>query len=202
MDDSYLTVSAPATGVYKEKGSKFIALSFPVASEEEIRLRLEEVRKDYHDARHHCFAWALGKDRELYRVNDDGEPSGTAGKPIYGQVLSKDLTNILVVVVRYFGGTKLGVPGLINAYRTATKEALDASRIVGMTVNDRIRVGFDYPLMDQVMRVIREESGKILSQEYDNRCSIELTIRRSSTEKLVEKIRRIPGAIPEVALAG
>jgi uncharacterized YigZ family protein len=157
FDDTYQTISSSSQGIYKEKGSKFIALAFPVSSEKDIKMQLAALRKEYHDARHHCYAYCLGYDKSAWRVNDDGEPSGTAGKPIFGQIQSKDLTNILIVVMRYFGGIKLGIPGLINAYRTAAKEALGQASIVTRMVEEIYEVCFEYPLMNDVMKILKEE---------------------------------------------
>jgi len=193
FDDTYQTISSSSQGIYKEKGSKFIALAFPVTSEEEIKVQLAALRKEYHDARHHCYAYCLGYDKSAWRVNDDGEPSGTAGKPIFGQIQSKDLTNILVVVIRYFGGIKLGIPGLINAYRTAAREALGQAAIVTRTVEEVYEVSFEYPMMNEVMKIVKEEHADILGQEFENACKIRFSIRRSSGMKLTSRLRKIQG---------
>jgi uncharacterized YigZ family protein len=192
-EDSYKTVMSLTQGIYKEKGSRFIALAYPVNSEEEIKEQLTKCRKEYHDAQHHCYAFRLGKDHQVYRVNDDGEPSGSAGKPIYGQILSNDLTNILIVVIRYFGGSKLGIPGLINAYKTATKEALDQATIVVKTINGRIEIGYDYLSMNEVMKTLKEESAAILDQTFDNRCKLTFSIRRNRIDKMITRLQKING---------
>ncbi len=156
-DNTYLTIEAPAEAIYKEKSSKFLAFAYPVADEEEIRSRLEALRKRYYDATHHCYAWRLGPHGEAFRANDDGEPSSTAGRPILGQLLSHETTDCLIVVVRYFGGTKLGVPGLIAAYKESAAEVLAAARMVQRTVDRRIAVNFSYAAMNNIMRIVKEE---------------------------------------------
>ena len=156
MKDTFHTIRESAEGIYKEKGSKFMAFAFPVRSEEEIKERMEILKKEYHDARHHCYAWRLGAEMEQFRSNDDGEPSGSAGPPILGQIRSKNLTNILVVVVRYFGGTLLGVGGLIQAYKSAAADALEHADIVLEKVYSRWEVQFGYPRMNDIMRLVKE----------------------------------------------
>jgi uncharacterized YigZ family protein len=190
-EDSYKTVTSLSQGIYKEKGSRFIALAYPVYSEDEIKEQLTKWRKEYHDAQHHCYAFRLGKDHQVYRVNDDGEPSGSAGKPIYGQILSKDLTNILIIVIRYFGGTKLGIPGLINAYKTAAKEALDQATIVEKTINVRYEIRYGYLSMNDVMKTLKEESATILDQAFDNRCQLTFSIRRNRIDKILSRLQKI-----------
>lgn len=162
--DSYHTLAGPAEAIYKEKSSKFLAYAYPVESEEEIRTLLDALRKKYYDATHHCYAWRLGPHGETFRTNDDGEPSGTAGKPILGQLLSNELVNCLIVVVRYFGGTKLGVSGLIGAYKESAAEAIRAAEIVERTVDTVVEVEFSYLAMNDVMRVVKEEQPRVLTQ--------------------------------------
>jgi uncharacterized YigZ family protein len=193
FDDTYQTISSPSQGIYKEKGSKFIALAFPVISEDEIKMQLAVLRKEYHDARHHCYAYCLGYDKSAWRVNDDGEPSGTAGKPIFGQIQSKDLTNVLIVVIRYFGGIKLGIPGLINAYRTAAREALEQAPTVTRIVSEFYEVKFEYLLMNNVMKILKEEQADILTQEFEDACRIRFSIRRSSGMKITSRLQKIQG---------
>ncbi|MCX6244135.1 MAG: YigZ family protein [Bacteroidetes bacterium] len=193
FDDTYQTISTSSRGIYKEKGSKFIAHAFPVFSEDLVKEKLSALRKEYHDARHHCYAYCLGPDRSAWRINDDGEPSGTAGKPIHGQILSKDLTNVLIVVIRYFGGIKLGVPGLINAYRTAAKDALENAEIVTRMVEEVYETSFGYPAMNDVMRILKEENAAIMEQEFENACRIRFSIRRSSGTKIVSRLQKIQG---------
>lgn len=198
IPDSYHTLEAPAEAVFKEKSSKFLAYAYPVGGEEEIRERIEALRKRYYDATHHCYAWRLGPQGEAFRANDDGEPSGTAGKPILGQLLSHELTDCLVVVVRYFGGTKLGVSGLIAAYREAAAEAIAAGRIVERTVDTLVEVEFSYLAMNDVMRVVKEEQPRVREQHFDNLCRMLLSIRRSAADQLVGKLRKVAGATVEI----
>jgi len=189
--DEYLTISKPSEGLFKDRGSKFLAFAFPVSSEEEIKVIQEKLRSDYHDARHHCFAYMLGIDKDVYRANDDGEPSSTAGKPILGQIRSFDLTNILIVVIRYFGGTKLGVGGLINAYKTAAEEALKNAKIIKKTLHDIYELKFDYPEMNEVMRILKEEQIEQVDQNFELSCSITLSLRKADAEKVLSKFDRI-----------
>jgi uncharacterized YigZ family protein len=193
FDDTYQTITSSSQGIYKEKGSKFIARAFPVTTEDEIKVQLASLRKEYHDARHHCYAYCLGPDKSAWRVNDDGEPSGSAGKPIYGQIQSKDLTNILIVVIRYFGGIKLGIPGLINAYRSAARDALEQATIVTRTVEEIYEICFEYPLMNDVMRIVKEEHADILGQDFENSCRVRVSIRRSSGIRITSRLQKIQG---------
>ncbi len=199
-DDSYLTIASPAETALRERSSKFLAYAYPVCSEEQIRDYLDALRKQYYDATHHCYAWRLGPHGETFRANDDGEPSGTAGKPILGQLLSNELTDCLIVVVRYFGGTKLGVPGLIAAYKDAAAEVIAAAEIVERTVDCRIRVDFPYIVMNDIMRAIKEEQPAIHRQDFDNLCTFELSIRASRAEVLIEKLKKAGGSIADDSL--
>lgn len=184
-DDTYRTLSATSTGLYKEKGSKFLAFAFPVSSEAECKTHLERLRKEYFDARHHCFAYILGPRGETYRANDDGEPSGTAGKPIHGQLLSLGLTNVLVVVVRYFGGIKLGTPGLINAYRTATRDALEHGIVVERVVTTRLEARFDYGDMNDVMRLLKQYGVQPCPPQYaEEGCQLPFEVRLSAVDAI------------------
>ncbi len=194
-EDRYLTLEAPAETSCRERSSKFLAYAYPVEDEERIRTILDELRKRYYDATHHCYAWRLGPRGEQFRANDDGEPSGTAGKPILGQLLSHELTDTLIVVVRYFGGTKLGVPGLIAAYREAAAEAIAAARIVERTVDRTIRIDFPYAAMNDIMRVVKEERPRIVEQRFDNLCTMRLAIRESCAERLAERLKKAGGSI-------
>lgn len=195
FDDTYQTISSKAEGLYKEKGSKFIALAFPVSSEEEVKEILTSLRKEYHDARHHCYSYIIGFKGEHWRANDDGEPSGTAGRPIHGQILSKNLTNTLIVVVRYFGGTKLGVSGLINAYKTAAADALEHANVVVNTIKDIYKITFDYLAMNDIMKLVKEENLNLMEQNFDSSCFITIGIRQSRTESVLGKIEKIDSAI-------
>lgn len=194
-EDRFRTVDAPAETACRERSSKFLAYIYPVRSEEEIRERLDSLRKRFFDATHHCYAWRLGPRGEAFRANDDGEPSGTAGKPILGQLLSNDITDCLVVVVRYFGGTKLGVPGLIAAYRESAAEVIAAARIVDRTVDRKIRVDFPYVAMNDIMKVIKEMQPQIVGQLFDNLCTMHLSIRQSRAGELAERLRKAGGSI-------
>lgn len=196
-EDAYLTLEAAAEAASRERSSKFLAYAYPVRTEEEIREYLDALRKRHFDATHHCYAWRLGPRGERYRTNDDGEPSGTAGKPILGQLLSAEVTDCLIVVVRYFGGTKLGVPGLIAAYREAAAEALAAATVVERTVDREIRVDFPYMAMNDVMRAIKECRPTVRAQRFDNLCTMELTIRESRAEELEERLKKAGGSIAE-----
>ena len=189
--DEYRTIAAPSEAIYTEKRSKFIAIALPVRTVEEVKMRLEEYQKKYYDARHVCYAYMLGHERKDFRANDNGEPSGTAGKPILGQINSNELTDVLVIVVRYFGGIKLGTSGLIVAYRTAAAEALAAAAFVERTVDDEVEVLFEYPFMNDVMRVVKEEEPTIVSQTYDMDCMMRLRIRRLSMPRLRARLEKV-----------
>lgn len=177
ISDTYRSIAAPAKGVYKELGSKFLAFAYPVETEAEAKNILASVRKEYFDARHHCFAWRLGLTGEPYRLSDDGEPSSTAGRPIHGQLLSQELSDILVVVVRYFGGTKLGVPGLIRAYRTATQDALANATVIEKIAGSFFSLTFDYLRMNDVMKVLKDMGITPLKQDFDLECHLEVRVR-------------------------
>lgn len=198
-DDLYRTVDQEAEAACRERSSKFLSWIFPVRSEEEIRQHLDALRKRFFDATHHCYAWRLGPRGEAFRANDDGEPSGTAGKPILGQLLSHDLTDCLIVVVRYFGGTKLGVPGLIAAYRESAAAAIEAARIVERTVDRTVTVDFPYVAMNDIMRVVKELQPRIEAQEFDNLCTMRLTIRESLADRLEERLRKAGGSLRDRA---
>lgn len=192
-DDSYKSISSPSEGLYKEKGSRFISFAYPVSDQKDIKPFLESLRKEHHEARHHCYAWMIGKERTNYRVNDDGEPSGTAGRPILGQINSSNLTNILIVVVRYFGGTLLGVSGLINAYRSAAASAISNAEIVDLTVQEYFELAFPYISMNDVMKVLKEENVSQSDQIFDLSCNIRVNFRSSSKEKILGRLSRIEG---------
>ena len=189
--DTYRTIAGISEGLYKEKGSKFLAFAIPVSDVEEIKEILKEKRKEYHDARHVCFAYILGEKGEETRANDDGEPSGTAGKPMLGTLVSKGVTNVLLVVVRYFGGTKLGTSGLINAYRTACQDALDQNEVVEKILEAKCDILFEYPFLNDVMRVVKEENATIVTQQFDNDCTMRISIRKRDEEKLRSRLAKI-----------
>lgn len=197
-EDSYRTIAAPSDASSRERSSKFLAYAYPVQTEEQVREILDTLRKKYYDATHLCYAWRLGPRGETFRANDDGEPSGTAGKPILGQLLSHELTDCLVVVVRYFGGTKLGVPGLIAAYRESAAEAIAEAAIVERTVDRTLRVEFSYVIMNDIMRVVKEEQPTLLAQNFDNLCTMTLSIRESRAATLIEKLKKAGGNLPEM----
>lgn len=191
IEDTYKTIVAPAEGLYTEKRSKFIAIALPVSTVEEVKEQLDVYQKKYYDARHVCYAYMLGPERKDFRANDNGEPSGTAGKPILGQINSNGLTNILIIVVRYFGGIRLGTSGLIVAYRTAASEAIVAATVIEKTVDEEVTVLFEYPLMNDVMRIVKEEGPAIVSQGYDTDCSMTLRIRRSLMPRLRQRLEKV-----------
>lgn len=193
FEDTYFTIEEKVEGIYKEKGSKFISLAFPVSKEEDVKEIIKDIKKEYYDARHHCYAYILGYDKATYRMNDDGEPSSTAGKPIYGQLLSKDLTNILVVVVRYFGGTKLGVSGLIQAYKQAALDALNNAKIIEKTVDEIYSISFEYVLMNDVMKLLKEFDVIQMNHRFDNDCYLEFRTRKSNSIKIVDNLNSIDG---------
>jgi Uncharacterized conserved protein len=193
FEDTYKTITSPSEGIYRDKGSKFIAYAYPLRGEDQVKERIAALKSEHPKARHHCWAYRLTPDRSVFRINDDGEPSGTAGRPILNTLLSYDLTNILVVVVRYFGGTLLGVPGLIHAYKTATVEALNAAEVVELTTNDVYRVSFGYEQMNDVMRIVKEENVGVLNQAFDNRCALELEIRRLRVNAVLERLQKVTG---------
>ena len=192
FDDSYKTIAKPAEGSYSEKRSKFLAYAFPVQNEEEIKQRLAEIQKKHWDARHHCYAYILGPHKDAYRLNDNGEPSGTAGRPIYGQLLSKDLTNTLVIVVRYFGGIKLGVSGLQNAYKVAAREALDAATIVERTIQETFSVTFEYVKMNDIMQILKDPEVQVLDRQSFMQCIYTISVRQREADRIVEALRKVP----------
>ena len=194
QEDTYKTIIGVAECIYTEKRSKFIAIAIPVHTVEEIKQHLDIYQKKYYDARHVCYAYMLGHERKDFRANDNGEPSGTAGKPILGQINSNGLTDILIVVVRYFGGIKLGTSGLIVAYKAAAAEAIANATIIEKTVDDEIAVAFEYPFMNDVMRIVKEEEPEILEQSYDMDCLMKLRIRRSMMGKLRARLEKVETA--------
>jgi uncharacterized YigZ family protein len=191
VNDLYRTVDQPAEGIFRDKGSKFIAYIYPISAETEIKAILQQLKAEHPKARHHCWAYRLGMDTSNYRINDDGEPSGTAGRPILNSLLSSELTNIFVVVVRYFGGTLLGVPGLINAYKSATIAAIENSNIIEKTENVVYSVKCDYLQLNQVMRIIKETDLVVKSQSFDLECSFLLEVRKATAEILRAKLAQV-----------
>ena len=193
MSDTYKTIITPTEGIYKEKGSKFLSFAIPVSSADEVKEIVKNYRKEYYDSRHVCYAYMLGADRKEFRANDDGEPSGTAGRPILGQINSRELTDILVIVVRYFGGILLGTGGLVVAYKEATTDALDQAEVSEKTVDESISILFDYVLMNEVMRIIKDTNAQISSQNFEDQCAMQLSIRKQDAGLLSAKLAKIYG---------
>ena len=191
FDDQYKTIKNLSEGIYKDKGSKFLAFAYPFQKEEEFKEIIAKLKIEHPKANHHCYAYRLTPDRSVYRVNDDGEPSGTAGRPILNTLLSKNLTNVLVIVVRYFGGTLLGVSGLINAYKQATEEALNNAKVIHKTVQDVYQVKFEYPLMNDVMKLIKDEALDNFNQEFDLSCKIEIAINKTEVTRIIGKLEML-----------
>ena len=191
MEDTYKTIARTSEGLYKEKMSKFISFAVPVSTLDEVKENLEIYQKKYYDARHVCYAYMLGAARKDFRANDNGEPSGTAGKPILGQINSNELTDILIIVVRYFGGIKLGTSGLIVAYKAAAAEAIAVAEVIEKTVDEAVTFLFEYPFMNDVMRIVKEEEPEILEQSYDMDCRMTLRIRKSMMPKLRARLEKV-----------
>ena len=189
--DTYRTIRNPSTGIYRDRGSRFLSFAHPVSSADEVKSILESYRKEYHDARHHCYAYRIGYTDHTWRSNDDGEPSGTAGKPILGQINSSGLSNILIIVIRYFGGTLLGTSGLINAYKTASSEAIKNASICVMTVNEYWHVEFPYSAMNDVMKVLKEENAGQADQRFELNCSMTVFFRLSAKENILKRLNTI-----------
>jgi uncharacterized YigZ family protein len=191
--DTYKTIKSPAEGIYKEKGSRFVSVAIPVSDQEEIKPILDGIKKEHHEARHHCFAYIIGHERNIWRINDDGEPSGTAGRPILGQINSYELTNILIVVSRYFGGTLLGVSGLINAYRSAASSAILNAELLEKTLQEYYEITYPYISMNDVMRIVKEENVGQSQQKFDLECRILLNFRVNLKERVLSRLSRIEG---------
>ncbi|WP_159517452.1 IMPACT family protein [Sunxiuqinia indica] len=193
MTDSFLTISKAEEGLYKKKGSKFIAYAYPVETEDEIKNLIQELKKTHHSARHHCYAWRLGANKKRFRANDDGEPSSTAGKPIFGQIKRNHLTNVLVVVVRYFGGTLLGVSGLITAYKEAAADVLQKATIIEKLIETTFEIEFDYSMMNPVMRIFKEDKLEQKKNKFELRCKITSSIRNTEADRVIEKFKKLEG---------
>jgi len=191
--DNYKTIKSPAEGIYKEKGSRFVSIAIPVSDQKEIKPIIDEIKKKHYEARHHCFAYMIGHERNIWRINDDGEPSGTAGRPILGQINSFGLTNILIVVSRYFGGTLLGVSGLINAYRSAAASAIGNAEILEKTLQEYYEITFPYISMNDVMKILKEENIGQSEQSFDLKCRILLNFRVTLKERILSRLSRIEG---------
>lgn len=195
FEDTYKTIAAPAEGLFRDKGSKFIAYAYPIRDEAAVKEMVAALKSQHPKARHHCWAYRLTPDRTVFRINDDGEPSGTAGRPILNVLLSREVTNVLVVVVRYFGGTLLGVPGLIHAYKTATQEALSAAQMIELTVNDIYRLSFAYEQLNEVMRIVKAEGLDVLNQSFENRCTMELEVRQTHVGRVLARLEVVDGIV-------
>lgn len=193
MEDSYRTIEKTSEGLFKDKGSRFISYAFNVSSEEEIKEIIQSIKKEHHSARHHCYAWRLGTTNVVFRVNDDGEPSSTAGKPILGQIQSFELTNILIVVVRYFGGTLLGVSGLINAYRNAALDAINNAEIIERLIEKWFSVEFEYLVMNDVMKIFKDEKLPQIDPQFDLNCKVKTFVRLSDSERIEKNLLKIEG---------
>lgn len=193
FSDTYLTIDKPVEIIYKDKGSKFITYAYHVTNEQQIKDILTQLKKEHHTANHHCYAYRLGPDKQVYRANDDGEPNNTAGKPILGQIQSADLTDVFIVVVRYFGGTLLGVSGLINAYKTSAAEVIKAATIVEKQIMFYYTVSFPFEQMNEVMKILKQSDCKINNQLFDNDCQIEFTVRKANSEACEEKLKKVEG---------
>jgi uncharacterized YigZ family protein len=191
--DTYKTINAPSEGLYKEKGSRFVAIAIPVSDQEAIKPIIDKIRKEHHEARHHCYAYMIGHERTIWRVNDDGEPSGTGGRPILGQINSHGLTNLIIVVSRYFGGTLLGVSGLINAYRSAASSALQNADQVERTLQEYYEINYPYVSMNDVMKLLKDESIDQSRQSFALECRIMINFRVSAKEKILYRLSRIDG---------
>ena len=195
IKDTYLSLASTSEGLYKDKGSRFIAFAFPVTTEQDVKERVDALKKEYHDARHHCYAYRIGRCGELWRANDDGEPSGTAGRQILGQIDSAGLSDVLVVVIRYFGGILLGVPGLIKAYKSASADALASSVTVEKTAASRLWLEFDDALMPRVMRLVKDMSLPQSSQSFGQTCRMAVDVRLSALDRFRTVAGDIPGLI-------
>ncbi|MFH0867165.1 MAG: YigZ family protein [Bacteroidota bacterium] len=195
FDDSYQTIEKYAEGTFRDRGSKFIGRAYPVSSEEDAKKILSEIRKKYHDASHHCYAYRIGFDKSIFRTYDDGEPSGTAGRPIFGQIQSKDLTNIIIIVTRYFGGTLLGVSGLINAYKTSAADALNKANIVTHNVHDVYEITYDYSIMNEVMKTLKDKNAEIISTNFEMTCKVVFKIRKSLSDAVYENFKKLNSVV-------
>ena len=193
FSDTYLTIEKPAEAIFKDKGSKFLAFAYPVENDQQIKEILNQLKKEHHTANHHCYAYRLGADKMNFRANDDGEPNNTAGKPILGQIQSNDLTNILIVVVRYFGGTLLGVSGLINAYKNSAAEVIKTATIIEKQILFHYTIQFYFEHVNDVMKLLKQLDCKITSQQFDNNCEINFSIRKANSEQCEEKLKKIEG---------
>lgn len=195
--DTFKSIAAPSEGLFKDNGSRFIALAYPVESEAQVKEIVSSLKKEYHDARHHCYAYRLGHRGDVFRANDDGEPSGSAGRPILGQIDSAGLSDVLVVVVRYFGGIKLGIPGLIRAYKTSTSDALASAQVIEKTACRCFRLHFGYLSMNDVMKLVKDMSLAVTAQDFGMECVLDLRVRLDSVDDFLERAGKIEGSSVE-----
>ena len=191
FEDTYFTIEKPGEGIFRDRGSKFLGYAYPITSDQNIKDIIAKLKQEHPKANHHCWAIRWSTDRSVFRINDDGEPSGTAGRPILNTLLSRNLTNVAVVVVRYFGGTLLGVPGLINAYRTAAELALNETKVIEKTVNDIYTILFDYQQMNDVMRIVKEDNLEVLKQQFDNNCELTVSIRKMQVNQVLGRLQKL-----------
>lgn len=191
MSDLYKTIKDKSQGLFKDKGSKFISFAFIVNDEQDVKNKLQQIKKEYHDARHHCYAYRIGTEKYVYRHNDDGEPSGTAGKPIYGQILSFDVTNICIIVVRYFGGVLLGTGGLVNAYKNAAIECLSNASIVENQIKKSINIEFPYEIMNDVMKITNEQDIDVTKRDFQEQCRLSINVPKSKHTLILQKIEKL-----------
>jgi len=191
FEDAYLTIDKPSEAVFRDRGSKFLGYAYPIKSDQDIKTIIANLKQEHPKANHHCWAIRWSTDRSVFRINDDGEPSGTAGRPILNVLLSKNLTNTAIVVVRYFGGTLLGVPGLINAYKTAAELALNETKVIERTVNDVYTISFDYVQMNDIMRIIKDDNLEVINQQFDNNCEIRVSIRKMQVNSTLGKLQKL-----------
>ncbi len=192
IKDKYKTIASPSQGLYKEKGSKFLSFVFPISSEEEIKVIQQKLRKEYYDARHHVFAWRIGIKEDNYRASDDGEPANSSGPPVLGQIRSFELSDILIIVIRYFGGTKLGIPGLINAYKTAAREAIENNKIIYKVIKNTYKINFAYEDMNIVMRKLKEENLEQLNPKFELKCELNIKVRLKDCDRIEQIFKQIP----------
>ena len=198
--DTFKSIASPSEGLFKDNGSRFIALAYPVESEAQVKEIVSSLKKEYHDARHHCYAYRLGHRGDIFRANDDGEPSGSAGRPILGQIDSAGLSDVLVVVVRYFGGIKLGIPGLIRAYKTSTSDALASARVIEKTACRNFRLRFAYLSMNDVMKLVKDMAIAVTAQDFGLECVLDLRVRLDSVDDFLERAGKIEGSSVEETL--
>ncbi|MFI5162281.1 MAG: YigZ family protein [Sphingobacteriales bacterium] len=191
FEDTYITIENPGEGIFRDRGSKFLGYAYPITSDQDIKEIVARLKQEHPKANHCCWAVRWSIDRSIFRINDDGEPSGTAGRPILNTLLSRNLTNVAIVVIRYFGGTLLGVPGLINAYKTTAELALNEANVIQKTVNDVYSISFDYLQMNEVMRIVKDDNLEIMKQQFDNSCELSVSIRKMQVNKTLARLQKL-----------